>query len=85
MILTNADLLRQNLDVAENSEDTGTLQALKSLDSIESKLEQVKVAYQQFYTTIGGEVIWKGALDAARGFVDYLNGLPKLFGKIPDF
>jgi hypothetical protein len=28
-----------------NSEDTGTLQALKALDSIETKTEQVRLAY----------------------------------------
>ena len=82
-LVSNVDLLKQNISVAEDSEDTGTLQALKALDSVESKLEQVKVAYQQFYTTVGGETIWKGALDGLRGFIDYLNGLPKLFSKIP--
>lgn len=82
-LVSNVDLLKQNIAVAEDSEDTGTLQALKALDSVESKLEQLKVSYQQFYTTVGGETIWKGLLDGARGFVDYLNGLPKLFGKIP--
>jgi len=38
-------MLKANIDVAENSEDVGTLQAIKALDSIESKLEQVRVAY----------------------------------------
>jgi len=66
-----------------NSEDTGTLQALKALDSIESKIEQVKVAYQQFYTTIGIESAWKGLLDGAKNVINTLNSLPKLFGKIP--
>lgn len=82
-LVSNADLLKQNLEVAENSEDTGTVQALKSLDSIETKIEQVRVAYQQFYTTIGVENVWKGALDGIRNYIDTLNNLPKLFGKIP--
>lgn len=82
-LVSNADLLKQNLSVAENSEDTGTLQALKALDSIESKIEQVRVAYQQFYTTIGAEGAWKGFLDGAKNVLDTLNGLPKLFDTIP--
>ena len=82
-LVSNEDLLRENLDVAENSEDTGTVQALESLDSIESKLEQVKVAYQQFYTSVGAEDIWKSALGGLTSYINMLNGLPKLFGKIP--
>ncbi len=82
-LVSNADLLRSNLDYAENSEDTGTLQALKALDSIESKLNQVQVAYQQFYTTMGVESIWKTLLDGTKNVINTLNSFPKLFGKIP--
>ena len=82
-LVSNVDMLKSNLDVAMNSEDTGTLQALKALDSIEAKTEQVRVAYQQFYTTIGAENIWKGFLDGATNVINTLNSLPKLFGKIP--
>ena len=82
-LVSNVDLLKENIATAENSEDTGTLQALKSMDSLETKIEQVKVAYQQFYTSIGAEEGWKSALDGIRDFINTLNGLPKLFGKIP--
>lgn len=82
-LVSNKDLLQENMDVAAASEDTGTLQALKALDSLESKLNQVQVAYQQFYTTIGAEGVWKTVLDGIKNFVDSLNGLPKVFDKIP--
>ena len=82
-LVSNADLLKKNMAVAEDSEDVGSLQALKSLDSIESKLNQVQVAYQQFYTTIGAENVWKGLLDGTTNVINVLNGLPKLFGTIP--
>ena len=82
-LVSNVDLLKSNLDVAMNSEDTGTLQALKALDSIEAKTEQVRVAYQQFYTTIGAESVWKGLLDGAKNVINTLNSFPKAFGKIP--
>ena len=82
-LVSNKDLLAENIAVAENSEDVGTVQALKALDSLESKIEQVRVAYQQFYTTIGIEDVWKGFLDGAKSVVNTLNGMPKLFGKLP--
>ena len=31
------------MDAAENSQDSGTLQTLKTMDSISSKLEQLKL------------------------------------------
>ena len=71
------------MDAAANSEDSGTLQALKTMDSLETKINQVQVAYQQFYTTLGIESVWKGALDGIKNFINNLNGLPKVFGKIP--
>ena len=82
-LVGNVDLLRQNIANAENSEDVGTLQALKAMDSLESKLNQVQVAYQQFYTTIGIENAWKGFLDGTKSVIDTLNGLPKAFGVVP--
>ena len=82
-LVSNADLIRENIKVAEASEDTGTLQALKALDSLESKINQVQVAYQQFYTSIGVEQVWKTSLDWIKNFIDGLNSLPKAFGVIP--
>lgn len=82
-LISNGDELRKNIEIAENSDDTGTLQALESLDSLESKINQVQVAYQQFYTNIGVEGIWKSGLEGLRNFIDNLNDLPKMFDKIP--
>lgn len=82
-LVSNIDLLQENIANAQNSEDIGTLQAMKAMDSLESKINQVQVAYQQFYTTIGIEDAWKGFLDQLKVVIDNLNGLPKIFGKIP--
>ena len=82
-LVSNIDLLQENIANAENSEDVGTLQALKAMDSLESKINQVQVAYQQFYTTIGIESAWKTFLDGTRSVIDTLNSLPKLFNAIP--
>lgn len=82
-LVSNVDLLKENIENAQNSEDVGTLQALEALDSLESKLNQVQVAYQQFYTTIGIENVWKSFLDGAKNVINTLNSLPKLFDTIP--
>ena len=82
-LVSNGDLLRENLENALNSEDVGTLQALEYLDSLQAKIEQVQVAYQQFYTTIGIEDAWKSTLGWIKNIIDNLNALPKVFGKLP--
>ena len=66
------------MDAAENSEGAGTLQYLKTLDSIESKAEQLKVTFQEFYTSMGVEDVWKGALTVLTNFISNLNKMPKL-------
>jgi hypothetical protein len=43
----------------------------------------MKVAYQQFYTTIGAEDVFKGMVDGATQLITTLNNLPKTFDKIP--
>ena len=82
-LVSNKDILKANMEVANNSEDVGTIQALKALDSIEVKTEQVRVAYQQFYTTIGMQDVWKTFLDGTKNVINTLNTLPKLFNTIP--
>ena len=82
-LVSNKDLLKSNLNYAQESEGTGDTQAEKTLDSISSKLEQAKVAYQEFYTSIGLEDLFKGALDGVKEYINYLNRLPKAFGDIP--
>lgn len=71
------------MEVAETSEDTGAIQALKALDSIASKTEQLKVSYQQLYTSMGAEEWAKSFLDIARTVMDNLNRMTKTFGKFP--
>lgn len=82
-LVANYDTYKQNLEVAETADDTGTIQANKALDSLETKLNQVTLAYQQFYTSIGAESVWKGMLDGIKTALNSLNNLPKAFGKVP--
>jgi len=82
-LVSNGQMLQQNLNTANNSEGIGTAQALKAMDSLESKLAQLKTAYQQFYVTMGAENVWKAAVSGLTSFTNSLNALPKLFGTIP--
>lgn len=82
-LVSNEELLKKSLKTAQNSEGAGDLQTLKTLDSLETKIQQVQTAWQQFYTTLGAEDIWKGSLDGIKNLIDNLNSMPKLFGKVP--
>lgn len=82
-LVGNYEEYSKALETAANAEDTGTLQTLKSLDSISAKWTQLKTNIQQFYASSGLEQIFKSALDGMNNFLSKANTLPKLFGKIP--
>ena len=82
-LVGNYEEYAKALEVAENAEDAGTLQTLKTMDSISTKWEQLKVSLQEFYTSAGLEDVFKGVLDALNAFLTKANDIPKLFGKIP--
>ena len=82
-LVSDYERLSELTEEAANAQDAGTLQYLKTLDSIESKLNQLQVAFQEFYTSMGLEDLFKGALDGLTTFITQLNSLPKLFGTIP--
>lgn len=74
-LVSNYDEYARALEVANNSEDAGTLQMLKTLDSIESKVQQVKTSFQEMYMNLGIEDIFKGALDWLNKILQNLNKL----------
>lgn len=82
-LVGNYDLLKQTTEDAYNSEDQGLLQMLKTMDSLDTKVNQFTTSLQQFYTSSGIEQLIKYFVDFGTDLVDYLNGLPKLFDKIP--
>lgn len=82
-LVGNYEEYSKALETAANAEDTGTLQTLKSLDSISAKWTQLKTNIQQFYASSGLEQIFKAVLDGMNNFLSKANTLPKLFGKIP--
>lgn len=65
------------LEMANNAEDASARQVLKTLDSIESKLTNVKTAWQQFYTSLGLENMFKNTLDTITQIINNLNKMNK--------
>ena len=82
-LVSNVDEYKKALETAMNSEGTGELQTLKTLDSIDAKIEKMKVTIQEFYTSSGIEELYKSILDSITNIVSAANSLPKAFGKIP--
>ena len=82
-LVSNGERLHELMNVADESENAGTLQYLKTLDSITSKQQQLSNATKQFYTSLGGENIWKGVLTILTKVVNNLNKSYKLFGSFP--
>lgn len=82
-LVGNYDRLSELYEEAANSQDAATLQTLKTMDSIETKINQLKTTFQEFYTSTGIETLIKGLLDFATQAIERLNGIPKVFDKIP--
>ena len=74
-LVSSSDRLRELADEAANSEDASQLQFLKSLDSIDSKVQQLQTSIQALYTNSGLEQTYKGILDFANRVVTSLDNI----------
>ena len=82
-LVGNYDRLSELYEEAANSQDAATLQTLKTMDSIETKINQLKTTFQEFYTNTGIEDLIKGLLDFATIVIERIDSIPKAFDKIP--
>lgn len=82
-LVGNYDRLSELYEEAADSQDAATLQTLKTMDSIETKINQLKTTFQEFYTNTGVEELIKGILDFATTVIERINSIPKAFDKIP--
>lgn len=82
-LVSNIDEYKKALEVANDSEGTGTLQFNKTLDNIETRLTKLKTAWQLFYTDSGIEKAIKNVITSLTNILNGLNKLPKAFEKIP--
>ena len=77
-LVSNYERYVEVSEAAVNSEDAGLLQYSKTLDSLETKINNIKTSFQQFYMSlINGDNI-KGALDFINNLIKGLNKLNKL-------
>ena len=60
------------------SEDAALLQYAKTLDSIESKMNQLSTSFQQFYMSILNGPAISGVIDTFKSLLNTLNNIPKL-------
>lgn len=82
-LVSNIDEYKKALEVANDSEGTGTLQFNKTLDNIETRLTKLKTAWQLFYTDSGIEKAIKNVITGLTNILNGLNKIPKAFKKIP--
>lgn len=77
-LVDNWERLDEVAGAAEDSEDAGLLQYAKTLDSLETKLNNIKTSFQQFYMSIfNGPLIGKG--------LDFINDIIQGFNKLSKF
>lgn len=76
-LVSHADRLREVADSAANSEDAGLIQYAKTLDSLETKLNNLKTSFQQFYMDIFNGEFFKGIIGGITNLLDGLNKLSK--------
>ena len=83
-LVGNYEEYARALDIAANAEDTGTLQTLKTLDSLETKIQGVKTAWEQFYNSMNLEETFKSVLEVVANIFNNLSNMskPAAFGTI---
>ena len=75
-LMQDAKGLRELQVEAANSEDAGLIQYAKTLDSVETKLNQLSTSFQQLYMGIFNGPFIKGFLDAFKTVIDLLKEMP---------
>lgn len=77
-LVDNWERLDEVAGAAQDSEDAGLLQYAKTLDSLETKLNNISTSFQQFYMSIINGPAIGGALE-------FVNNLIKGFNKLSKF
>lgn len=74
-LVSSGERLQQLTDIANNSEGTGQLQTLKTMDTIETKAQQAKTALQEIYNS-------QGLQDIIKGWYDFEAAIAKFYAKV---
>ena len=81
-LVDNYERLKEVQAAADNSEDAGLLQYAKTLDSLETKMNNIKTSFQQFYMSIFNGEDFKNILDIINNVIKSLNRVGPLLGSL---
>ena len=76
-LVDNWERLDEVATAAQDSEDAGLLQYAKTLDSLETRLNNISTSFQQFYMSIFNGPVIGSTLDFINNFIKGLNKLSK--------
>lgn len=74
-LVSNYDRYMEVSAAAANAEDAGLLQYSKTLDSLETKLNNLSTSFQQFYMSLANGETFGGAIEGITKFIEGLNKL----------
>lgn len=74
-MVSNYDRYMEVSAAAANAEDAGLLQYSKTLDSLETKLNNLSTSFQQFYMSLANGGTFGGAIEGITKFIEGLNKL----------
>lgn len=74
-LVSNYDRYMEVSAAAANAEDAGLLQYSKTLDSLETKLNNLSTSFQQFYMSLANGGTFGGAIEGITKFIEGLNKL----------
>jgi hypothetical protein len=77
-LVDNWERLDEVAGAAQDSEDAGLLQYAKTLDSLESKINNIKTSFQQFYMSVFNGPIVGASLEFLNNLIKGFNKLSKL-------
>ena len=79
-LVDNWERLDEVAGAAQDSEDAGLLQYAKTLDSLDTKLNNLKTSFQQFYMSIFDGEFFKGFVDIITNVIDNLSKMGPILG-----
>lgn len=78
-LVSSYDRLKELSATAADSEDASQLQFLKTLDSVDAKLQQLQTSMQSLYVDSGLEKAYKKLLDLGNNVIKTFTQMPKIF------
>lgn len=79
-LVDNWERLNEVATAAQDSEDAGLLQYAKTLDSLDTKINNLKTSFQEFYMNIANGPLISGVLDGLNRLLQGFNKLGSLQG-----